>query len=110
METQQKTVGEVLAYWSQFHDKDELLNEDFDDNIIGKLCIRIALEMQEDPKLNILPIAIMNGFDAEDVEKIMNVTNSYTKLAEQIHLYFLGKEDKLEELLRLLKILNEDKE
>jgi len=110
METQQKTVEEVIEYWSQFHDKDELLNENFNDNLIGKLCIGIALEMGRDPRLEAMIIAMINEFDTDAIEKMMNAANTYTKLAEQIHLYFLGKEEQLEGLFRILKILNKDEE
>jgi len=107
MKVKQKTVGEVLAYWSQFHDNDELLNENFNDNVIGRLCIGVALEMGRDSKLEAMIISMINEFDKDAIEKMMNAANTYTKLAEQIHLYFLGKEEQLEGLFRLLKILNE---
>ena len=110
MKTQQKTVEEVIEYWSQFHEMDKLSYDDFGDNMIARLCIGIALEMGRDPRLEIMIIAMINEFDKDAIEKMVNVKNSYTKLAEQIHLYFLGKEEQLEGLFRLLKILNEDEE
>ena len=110
MEVKQKTVEEVIEYWSQFHDKDKLSHDDFGDNMIARLCIGIALEMRRDSKLEAIIIAMIKEFDKNSFIKMASVTNSYTKLAEQIHLYFLGKEEQLEGLFEVLKISNEDDE
>jgi len=103
METQQKTVEEVIEYWSEIHKKDNLSQDVFKDNKVAEVCIMIAKVFSEKAEILALTLYFMNDFELD--EKSQNIDKT-SEFAEQIHLYFLGKEDKLEKLLRIAVAMN----